>query len=56
MVVNAGTKCLGIMSKYYFSDRRITRTKNLGYFHAINLSAPSVNQSMNYLFLILNNG
>lgn len=37
------------MSKYYFSDRRITRTQNLGYFHSINLSAPSAEIELNFL-------
>lgn len=47
--MNAGTKCLSIMSKYYFSNSRITRTENLGFFHSINLSAPSSDIELNYL-------
>lgn len=37
------------MSKYYFYDRKLTRTANLGYFHSINLSAPSADIELNFL-------
>lgn len=37
------------MSKYYFHNPRITRTANLGYFHSINLSAPSADIELNFL-------
>lgn len=47
--VNAGTKCLGIMSKYYFSNRRVTRTQNLGYLYSTNLSAPSTEIELHFL-------
>lgn len=49
MTVNAGTKCLSIMSKHYFHNIQVTRAENLGYFYSVNLSAPSADIQLNVL-------
>lgn len=52
IVVSAGINCLTSLSRYYFSNQRITRTANLGYFYSNNLSAPSADIELNFLISI----
>lgn len=48
----AGRNCLERVTRHYFNDTRVSRTKNMVIMHSANLSAPAAEIEVNFLTLM----